>query len=795
MHISLRCVLLCVLVLFPICASAQQSASLSGIVLDPLGARVPGATVVVASDGRPAATTMTDADGGYRVDAIAAGRYQVRVTAPGFDAYASEPVFVGAGARQVVNVTLQVGPLRQAIVVTAAAADIPQSQTGAPVTVIDRAALEATGKTDLIEALRLVPGSQVGQTGARGGTASLFVRGGAGNFNKLLVDGVPANEIGGFVDLGQISTTGVDRIEVLRQTNSVMYGSDALAGVIAITTRRGRTRVPEVTYGADGGNLGTFAADAGIGGAARRFDYYSAYSRLRTDNDVPNNAYRNGTYAGRFGVALGGGTDLSGTVRRADTRFGSPNGFRLYGIPDDSAQKAERTYAGAAARSQWTDRWQTAVRFGVFDQTLQHVNRSPTGDLLFGNYLGRPVTLRGANGYTASGRAILDFAGRYPSVFRQRTTRVALAGDATHQLTTTWSISGGGRFDREQGYTDPDADPTATRHNGGAFVEVRGAVTARHHVSAGLGVDHNAAFGEAVTPRVSLASYLRQPSSRGIGDTKLVVNAGTGIKAPSVFQEQSSLLALVKGTPAAAGVESIGPERSRSVDVGVEQGIGYGRIRARVAYFRNTFVDLIEFLSRTTLPRAGVPPEVVSATPFGAYVNSQSYRAHGVETSVEAAVADTVRLTGSYTYLDAEVTKAFSASVSFNPAFPGIPIGAFSPLVGERPFRRPTHSGSFSAIYTRPRGHVAATGYVSGAWDDSTFLTDQFFGSALLLPNRGLAAGYRKIDLSGGYRLHRRLEAYAILENVLDQDYESVFGFPALPLAARVGVRVAFGGQ
>lgn len=791
-----RTAILLSLMLWPIGATAaEQQALLTGATLDPLGARVPGATVTLVAEGREAGETTTDADGVYRFEGLGAGRYQVVAAAPGFEAFTSEPVYLGGGARQVLNVTLQVGPLRQAVVVTAAAAEVPQAQTGAPVTVIDAVTLDALKKADVLEALRLVPGAHVVQNGARGATTSVFIRGGAANFNKVLVDGVPVNDIGGAFDFAQMSTTGVDRVEVLRHTNSVMYGSDALAGVIAMTTRRGRTRVPEVTYSADRGPLGTFATEAGIGGAAGRVDYYSTYSWFQTDNDVPNNAYRNGTYAGRFGVALGGSTDLSGTVRRADARFDSPNAVRLYGMSDDSSQDADLTYAGVTAQSQMTDRWQATVRFGAADQTMRYVNRTPTGEPFLGNYLGRPVTVRGANGYRATGRAILDYFGTYPSRFERRTSRLALGGDTTYQLTATWALSVGGRYEREQGYDDPAGDPIATRHNGGAFVEVRGAAMNRHHVSAGLGVEHNAAFGDAITPRVSLASYLRRRSARGIGETKVVLNAGTGIKAPSVSQEQSSLHALVRGTPAGAGVEPIGPERSRSVDIGVEQALSDGRLRARVAFFRNTFTDLIEFLSKTTLPRAGVPRDVANATSFGAYINSQSYRARGVETTVEAAVVRDLQVTASYTYLDAEVTEAFSASASFNPAFPDIPIGAFSPLVGARPFRRPAHAGAISAVYARPRAHVAVTGYFAGAWDDSTFLSDQFFGNSLLLPNRGLAAGYQKIDLSGSYRVQRRLETYASLENLFGTDYEPSFGFPALPLTARVGFRVTFGGD
>ena len=169
------------------------------------------------------------------------------------------------------------------------------------------------------------------------------------DFTKVLVDGVPANDIGGGVDLAQLQTTGVGRIEVLRQSNSVTYGSDALTGVVSIETRRGRTRVPELTYTLDGGNFGTVHNDIAIGGAVKRVDYFSDYSYFDTDNEVPNNGYRNHTYAGRFGVALGGGTDLSGTLRHIDTRYGSPNGFNLYRVADDSRQKNRLTFGSVTA--------------------------------------------------------------------------------------------------------------------------------------------------------------------------------------------------------------------------------------------------------------------------------------------------------------------------------------------------------------------------------------------------------------------------------------------------------------
>jgi vitamin B12 transporter len=262
-----------------------------------------------------------------------------------------------------------------------------------------------------------------------------------------------------------------------------------------------------------------------------------------------------------------------------------------------------------------------------------------------------------------------------------------------------------------------------------------------------------------------------------------------------VFQQQNALATLVASTPAAANAPPLGPERSTSIDIGLEQGFWYGRARVRTAYFHNDYEDLIEFLSRTQLTAAGVPAATATAAAFGAYLNSSSFDAQGIETSFDAAVGQYVRMNASYTYLDAEVTEAFSAVAATNPSIPGVQIGAFSPLVGERPFRRPAHSGSVMVSVMRGPGQVTFAGYFSGKRDDSTFLSDGFFGNSLLLPNRDLDPAYQKLDLSASYRLHPRVSVYTSIENILDQAYDASFGFPSLPRAARVGARVTFGGD
>jgi len=158
-----------------------------------------------------------------------------------------------------------------------------------------------------------------------------------------------------------------------------------------------------------------------------------------------------------------------------------------------------------------------------------------------------------------------------------------------------------------------------------------------------------------------------------------------------------------------------------------------------------------------------------------------------------------VRFAGSYIYLDAVVTRSLSSSVTpqFNPLFPGIPIGGFTALVGQRPFRRPGNTGNLLIAYTHRRVDVALTGYFAGKSDDSTFIvgSDINFGNSLLLPNRDLNFGYQKLDVSAAYRLHPRIKWYATVENLLNQHYEPAFGFPGLPINLRTGVTIAVGGR
>src|SRR5262249_31897490 len=234
----------------------------------------------------------------------------------------------------------------------------------------------------------------------------------------------------------------------------------------------------------------------------------------------------------------------------------------------------------------------------------------------------------------------------------------------------------------------------------------------RAYTHAGIGYEHNGAFGSAWTPRLSAAFYLREPSaSELLGDTKLVFNVGRGIKAPSAAQENSSLFKLLAAAPASnVAADPIGPERSRSLDLGLEQGLWAGRLRLRASYFDNRYSDLIEFLGKTALVQLGVPREAAAATAFGASVNTASYRARRLDSSLHACSAGALHFTALYPSLHANVLQSCvrrALVLAVNPSYPGIPIGAYSPLVGARPFRRPPHAGSLLLTYSRGPAQVS----------------------------------------------------------------------------------------
>jgi len=788
-------------------AAAQERKQLRGAVHDPLGALVVSASVDLLQGDRVIATTRTGPHGTFHFDIPASARYSVRVSAPTFETTTTAALYTNGSGNDEIDVTLATQTLTQQVTVTATGTATPEAQIGASVTVLP--AEDFQFMTEVQQPLRLIPGLQVTQVGQMGGSTGLRIRGANTDANKVLIDGVPADQIGGLVEFANITTVGIDSVEVLREPNSALYGSDALAGVVSLTSARGTTRLPFLTYAGDAGNFGTYRNEVTAGTVYKQFDLYSAFARIDTRNNLPNSLFHNATYAGNFGWTPDTENDLRFTVRHLAVSGGQPNAIALYGIPDDAQQKEQDDFYNAVWNNQTTPRWHNQLRYGGLRLNAQYKSFGATGiPDGFGDYDGALVTITGANGYTVSGQAAFQFSDQ-PTTYLTSTNRDFVYAQSDFQINPHLLALGAFKYENESGaagYTG--STPTSIQRGNYSYTaQFSGDVHNRLFYNLGTGLEDNGLFGFAATPRASLAYYLVRPSASGVlAGTKLHGSFGKGIKEPSLFQQTESLYGTLATLPngsaliAQYGVTPIGPEDSRTYDGGVDQQLFNGRVRLNFTYFHNEFTNGLEYVPQSALVELGVPAANVSAFAYGAYINSESFRSQGLEFESEYKIGQHLFARSGYTYTDAVVQHSFSSdnlapvyNTSFN--FPTIQIGAYSPLVGARPFRVAPHTGYFGLDYTRSRFFATLTGSLVGKRDDSTYLSDSNFGNSLLLPNRNLLGSYQRLALGAGYQVTPRLNIYSNIENLTSEHYYEAFGYPSLPLTFRSGIKLNFGGE
>lgn len=800
------------LLLLPLLAArlyAQQAGELHGTVRDPLGAVVTNASVDLIRNDRVVASTKTDAEGTFRFEIASSGRYGIRASAASFQPAASSVIYVSATSGAELNATLGTPMLTQQVTVTATGAPRPEAQTGASVTVIP--AEDFRYAAQIQDPLRLAPGLQMTQTGQTGGTSGLSIRGGATDANKVLIDGIPANAIGGAVEFANLANTGVQSVEILREPNSALYGSDALAGVVSITTPRGSTALPLITYAGDAGNFGTYRNEVTAGVGYRHFDLYSAFARMDTDNSLPNSEFHNATYAGNFGWDPNSKNDLRFTVRHIAVSGGQPNAIALYGIADEGQQKEQDNYYGATWNNQTTDKWHNVLRYGGLRQNSEFNEFGATGiyDPAIGYWLGAPVTITGANGYSVSGQAIFQYSDQ-PSQYLSSSRRDFAYVQSDYSVTPHLLALGAFKFERESGAAgDAGSTPSSIeRDNYSYTLQLTGDIRNRLFWNLGTGLEDNGLFGFAATPRASLAYYLVRPSDRGFfTGTKLHGSFGKGIKEPSVYDQTNSLYGLLAPLSNGSalieqyGVKRLGAEDSRTFDGGVDQQILKGRALLGLTYFHNEFTNGVEYVPQAGLIALGIP--AANLPPFaygGAYINSLAFRSQGAEAEMQYQLGTHLFARGGYTFTDAMVQHSFSSdnlypSFNYSSDFSTIPIGAYSPLKGARPFRVAPHTGYFALNYTRPKFYATVSGTLVSSRDDSDYLVDPDFGTSMLLPNRNLLGAYQRLDLGGGYQLTQRVNLYTGIQNLLSEHYFESFGYPSLPLTFRSGIKVNFGGE
>ena len=200
------------------------------------------------------------------------------------------------------------------------------------------------------ETLRFLPGAVINTAGQRGGISSLFVRGGDSRYNKVIIDGVPVNEPGGTFDFGVVPMDQTERLEFVRGAQSTLYGSDAMSSVVQMWSSEGRTRTPELKFGADGGNYDTAHGYLSLAGAYGRFDYNFFGDQFNTEGQGINDDYSNSLQGGNIGIALNNQVGLRVRVRHSNAYTGVQGEWKFNGQPleppdDNQSQKQNNLLA------------------------------------------------------------------------------------------------------------------------------------------------------------------------------------------------------------------------------------------------------------------------------------------------------------------------------------------------------------------------------------------------------------------------------------------------------------------
>ena len=182
------------------------------------------------------------------------------------------------------------------------------------------------------------------------------------------------DDIGGAFDFSNLSTLGIGQFEVYRGPNSVLYGSDASAGVVSLSTPRGSTAFPSFFYEGDAGTFTSFRNLAQLGGTQKRLDYYGGFDAFQSDNSLKMDEFHDDTATANLGYALTAATQLRVVARNSDAAVGTPGAFNFYGIADAGKRADQDTYLAASADNRTFGGWHNLVRYGMTRKREEDIN-------------------------------------------------------------------------------------------------------------------------------------------------------------------------------------------------------------------------------------------------------------------------------------------------------------------------------------------------------------------------------------------------------------------------------------
>jgi vitamin B12 transporter len=728
---------LCASFLLFVFLAAASAADLKVKVIDPQSAAVSGAQVSLLSKGSRTAikVSTTSPEGIASLGDLSSGSYQIQILAPGFAPHTEDVT----AHSDVITIQLHLATASETVVVTATRTLVPAGETGASVSTLENEQLETMQPVAADDAVRFLPGAVVNTAGQRGGFSSLFVRGGESTYNKVIVDGVAIDNPGETFDYGTLPLTQADRVEFLRGAQSTLYGSDAMTSVVQVWTRTGSTSVPELQFGADGGNFGTANGNLSLSGAHARFDYNFFGDQFNSNGLGVNDAYSDSLQGANLGMSISDHVTLRVRARHSNSYTGLPGEWNFNGdallAPDSSESSHLNNILGSvelavAAPSGWQH------RFTAFDSLYRYTDSN----------LNPPA----------------DSYDNYADLYQTHVNRVGVEyqGDYSERTSANFSAHStfGVRIENETGIvSDMNSPPPASgqRLDQDAYLQQQFTL-GRFSAIAGGRFVHSSAYGNIGVPRVALTLLALRGGDLFSG-TRLRFSYAIGYMEPALYQTFGEIAYDYTSN------RGLLPERTRAFEAGFEQKLFAGRWALNAAYFNNLFHDQIE----------AVP------TSSGAYqfFNLEQSFAQGAEVELQGRIRPRLSLTTAYTYTSTQILE----NPQCTPATPcGFPYAPGDPLL-----RRPKHSATTLLSYLGKRWGGNLAGSFVGARPD-----DDFAGFSITH-----AAGYVRADVGGWYAINSRITAYANIENALDRRYNEVVGYPALPINFRAGFRFRIGGE
>lgn len=478
------------------------------------------------------------------------------------------------------------------LVVTANRVETESEKLGSAVTVITAAEIERRQARTVAEVLRDVPGLAVSNTGGAGRDTAIRMRGAEAYHTKLIVDGVDQSDPSRgqpSYDFGHLLATDIERIEVVRGPQSLLYGGDALGGVINITTRRGEG-APKVTALAEAGSLHTYTGSAGISGAQDRVSYALTASRFETDGisaadshsgNAERDPYWNNSLTARLGVRLTDiwGVEASGRYMRSRVDY---DDWTIQAV-DDSDRMTQTERSGRIA----TD---ITLLGGRLKNMIAYSLAETERDI--------------DNGTMFWGDRFSTFDGESQKLEYQGTARLA----ADHTL-----VFGAETKAESTSQSDISADVS----DNGYYADYQFSPLRSLFLTAGGRIDDHQSYGIHTTGRAT-AAYLVEATA-----TRLHGSTGTGFRAPSLYE-------LFHPT---WGNRALRPEESRGWDVGIEQSFLDGKAVVDLTWFDNRIQDLIQWRNN-------------------GYTNIASTRSEGLEATARWTLTEQWRLNAGYTYTE-----------------------------------------------------------------------------------------------------------------------------------------------